>query len=208
MIIPLSYTPIQIIVPDDKYCDTILNIWEDIYYANKTSYSHVSKVSLARSYNLIYALIKTKNLNLLDYTYTIVPLISAENIEFYKLDKHMQLTLRKENIKEINCYDGSIEFYKNGRCHRDNDLPAIIYEDGSQEWYKHGEIHRDNDLPAAIYTDGTQEWYKNGELHRDNDLPAIIYTDGSQLWYKNGEAHRDNGLPAAIYSNKKNNGME
>ena len=38
-------------------------------------------------------------------------------------------------------------------------------EFGSQYWYKNGKLHRDNDLPAVIYLDGTQCWYKNGEIY-------------------------------------------
>jgi hypothetical protein len=30
-------------------------------------------------------------------------------------------------------------------------MPAEIYSDGTQYWYKNGEIHRDNDMPAIIY---------------------------------------------------------
>ena len=90
-------------------------------------------------------------------------------------------------------------WYKNGRVHRDNDLPAEIYNNGTQYWFQNGLCHRENDLPAAI-SNGTQLWYKNGLRHRDNDLPAIIYLNGTQKWYKNGLRHRDNYLPAIIYS--------
>ena len=36
---------------------------------------------------------------------------------------------------------------------------------GNQFWYKNGKIHRDNDLPAVIYASGTQEWFKNGKKY-------------------------------------------
>lgn len=49
----------------------------------------------------------------------------------------------------------------------------IIRINMSEEWYKNGKLHRDNDLPAVI--DGVnKKWYKYGKLHRDNDLPAVI----------------------------------
>jgi hypothetical protein len=54
-----------------------------------------------------------------------------------------------------------------------NDLPAAISL-RSQCWYKNGKIHRDNDLPAIISQNGYKGWYKNGQLHRDNDLPAVM----------------------------------
>jgi hypothetical protein len=39
-------------------------------------------------------------------------------------------------------------------------MPAIIYSDvfnkvGSQHWFQNGKVHRDNDMPAIIYTNGT-----------------------------------------------------
>ena len=71
------------------------------------------------------------------------------------------------------------------RLHRENDEPAII-QDCSKFWYKNGKRHREEDLPAVIHADGSKYWYKNGQSHRDGDLPAKIYEDGSKFWYKNG----------------------
>jgi len=199
MIIPTDYTPVQFAIPDDGECGTILSIWQNIYSINIDDYSYVSHVSLAREYNLIYALIKTDNLKYLKYPYTEVPLISSGNIEFYKLNYDLQLVLKEENnLLEIIYFDGTQEWYKNDRLHRYKDLPAIIYPDGSQVWYKNGKCHRDNNKPAVICKDGKQEWYKNGLRHRDNDLPAVIYHDGSQAWYKDGKLHRDNDSPSVI----------
>jgi len=201
MIIPSNYTPIQITVTDDNQCSSIYYIWQDIYLANRDIYSYVSYISLARTYNLIYSLIKTDKLNFLNYPYTVVPTSSAENIEFYKLNYFSELILKEENnIKEIIAFDGSQKWYKNGKLHRDKDLPALILSDRRQEWFTDGLRHRDNDLPAIIHPDGTQKWYQNNQSHRDNDLPAIIHADGTQEWYKDGLIHRDNDLPAIIYT--------
>jgi hypothetical protein len=52
-------------------------------------------------------------------------------------------------------------------------------------WYKHGKIHRDNDLPAAI-NDQVSMWYQNNEKHRDGCLPAVTYMDGVRVWYIHG----------------------
>ena len=200
MLIPTDYTPVQIIVPDDKDCHTIYTIWTNIYLTNRDTYSYISHLSLARKYNLIYALIKTDNLNPLKYPYTEVPLISAENINFYKLNKYYNLILKEENdILEMTNMHGTQFWYKNNNLHRDNDLPALISTNGTQEWYQNSNLHRDNDLPAVIFNNGTQEWYKNGLRHRDNNLPAIINLNGSQEWYKDGKIHRDNDLPALIW---------
>jgi hypothetical protein len=84
---------------------------------------------------------------------------------------------------------GNEYWYKNGKLHRDNDLPAAISL-RSKCWYKNGLLHRDNDLPAVTSPNGYQGWYKNGEFHRDNDLPAVIYPNGTQIWCINGKIYR------------------
>ena len=230
MIIPPGYTTVQFTVPDDNDCKSIDIRWENIYRANKDSYSYVSDVYLARKYNLIYALVKTDKLKKLNklgrFYYNEVPISSAKNIEFFKLTDLNELIVKEEdNILETinsaenqlwykngklhrdndlpaeNWKNGSQKWYKNGKQHRDNDMPAVISKDGNQYWYKNGKFHRDNDLPAVIYSNGRKEWHQNGKLHRDNDLPAMIYPDGTQVWWKDGKQHRDNDLPAVIEAN-------
>jgi len=58
---------------------------------------------------------------------------------------------------------------------------------GTMYWFKNGLYHRDNDLPAIIYNTGTMYWFKNNKPHRDNNKPAIIWSNGDMDWYKNGE---------------------
>ena len=94
--------------------------------------------------------------------------------------------------------NGTQSWCKDGKLHRDGDLPAEIMSDGTQLWYKDGKKHRDGDLPAMISADGTQCWYKNDEVHRDGDLPAMIMPNGRQCWYNNGVRHRDGYLPAVM----------
>ena len=67
-------------------------------------------------------------------------------------------------------------------------------------WYKNGKLHRDNDLPAYIYISrdgryGNKIWVKNDLIHRDNNLPAVENKNGNKEWYKNGKI---------IYKEKKN----
>lgn len=95
-------------------------------------------------------------------------------------------------------YYGNIEWRKkNGKLHRDNDLPAVEKKDGTKKWFKNGLLHRDGDLPAIEGIAGDKVWAKNGLFHRENDLPAIEYYNGnSKEWYKNGIKHREGGLPA------------
>jgi len=72
----------------------------------------------------------------------------------------------KEPAPEIDEYGGKYWCNNAGKVHRDNDMPAVIYEDGSKEWYVNGLRHRDNDLPAVIFKNGYKAWYVNGELIR------------------------------------------
>lgn len=66
----------------------------------------------------------------------------------------------------------------------------------NQCWFKDGKYHRDDDLPAVEWADGTRQWYFDGKLHRDCDLPAVECADGTRKWYIDGKLHRDGGLPA------------
>jgi hypothetical protein len=51
----------------------------------------------------------------------------------------------------------SVEYYQEGKHHRDGDLPAVIYyaDDGVTptcvEYYCEGKRHRDGDLPAVLW---------------------------------------------------------
>ena len=92
------------------------------------------------------------------------------------------------------------EWYKEGKCHRDGDLPAIDHIYGTKKWFKEGLLHRDGDFPAIEYFNSTKKWYKNGKCHRDGDKPAVICANGTKKWLKNGKYHRDGDLPAVEYS--------
>ena len=123
---------------------------------------------------------------------------------------------------------GNKRWFKNGKNHREDDLPAWIeyYENGNkkeEQWYKDGELHRDN-LPAWIeYYENrnkkTERWYQNGKressLENNTYLPALIeYYENENVkgktWYKNGKCQsyiKENiYLPALISYHK--NGIE
>ena len=121
-----------------------------------------------------------------------------EELQWFKF-RNIRLKLL-EKYEYDSKYNAHI-WYKNGNYHRDNDLPAIIFDNGTQVWYQNDVRHRDNDLPAVITLAGDKKWYKNGKLHRDNDLPAVIFLNYTQRWYQNGVKHRDNDLPATILAN-------
>jgi len=93
------------------------------------------------------------------------------------------------------------------QIHRDDDLPAAVYEDGTEYWYQYGELHRDNDMPAITRPNGEKQWYFHGELHREDDKPAIMYADGSKHWYTHDKRNRLNG-PAVIYGDILDNIVE
>jgi len=79
------------------------------------------------------------------------------------------------------------------------DGQAVIDEEGTQEWYKEGKWHRDGDQPAMIFATGCRLWYKEGKCHREGDNPAMIFK-GCKHWYKEGKCHREGGRPAIIDS--------
>jgi len=202
MIVPKDFTmaKIEIAEDEDREDGTIYGVLENIHRNTLgNSIPMVSHFSLAISDRVIYTLIRNRELG---KSYTKISDEDAKSIQLYKLKLiggfHMII---KEDGKYQEAIDlhGSQAWLKNGKLHRDNDLPAIIKADGEKLWYKNGKRHRDNDLPAAIWKDGTQVYYKNDRLHRDNDLPAVIYPDGTKEWYKNDKQHRDNDLPAIIY---------
>jgi len=94
----------------------------------------------------------------------------------------------------------SKEWYKHGKRHRENDLPALVYPGGHENWYWNGKLHRENDKPAVIIN-GTKEWYTNGQRHREQDLPAIERDDGTREWLCRNIHHRENGKPAVELGN-------
>lgn len=95
-----------------------------------------------------------------------------------------------------------------GELHSFNDKPAIITKDGYKYWYKNGRRHRDNDLPAVVDNKnndykacGYKEWWIDGIRHRGFDRPAFIFYD-VKIWIVNGKRHRENDLPALIEPGK------
>jgi hypothetical protein len=92
--------------------------------------------------------------------------------------------------------DGTEEWHRGGRLHRDGG-PAVIFRNGGQQWWRHGEFHREGG-PATIDPRGREEWWVGGRLHRE-DGPAVVDPDGSQQWWREGRLHRADG-PAVIYA--------
>ena len=103
---------------------------------------------------------------------------------------------------------------KDGKLHRENELPAKIeyWNDGTikrEQWYINGEKFRNNNLPVEIsyFQNGikrSEDWFNCNQLHSNNDLPAsIAYNEDSskrwEMWYNYGRQHRGDDLPAYIF---------
>jgi hypothetical protein len=57
--------------------------------------------------------------------------------------------------------------------HRDEDKPAIIWPSGQVEYYKNGKCHREGNKPA-VAIGHCQKWYKHGVRQRWGILPHYI----------------------------------
>jgi hypothetical protein len=63
------------------------------------------------------------------------------------------------------CVTGPAVIYlKDDMLHREDDLPAIVTP-GRQEWYYNGRLHRDNGKPSIIWENGDRDFYNNGVLY-------------------------------------------
>lgn len=122
--------------------------------------------------------------------------------------------------------NGKIKYerwYKNGKFHRDTDLPSKItyFENGQKNYeyyYKDGILSRDKDLPAVIRYNRLnnisakyqETWYSNGKIHRDNKPAVLTYSSNriiEEIWYQNGIIRKSNPDEAAriTYSYLSNN---
>jgi len=148
-----------------------------------------------------------------------LPWILFQNVLFHlKVEEYhlMNGKIHRENdLPALICSDGILQWYKNGKLHRETKdwqgitLPALTFRSGQRSWWKNGENHRDeNDLPASISSDGSSIWIRHGKIHRDGDKPAIMSSNGDRTWYRHGKIHRDtkddngNYKPASISDHK------
>lgn len=85
----------------------------------------------------------------------------------------------KERVKYCSLSSDLMTKYCNG---------SHTYENrkGDLSWEKDGKWHRDGDLPAWIGADGRLEWWQNNQLHRICG-PAVIYPSGALEWWINYE---------------------
>jgi hypothetical protein len=112
-----------------------------------------------------------------------LPAVITEGGDKYWYFKGIRHRLEGPTIERA---DGYTEWCTNGSLHRINGPAVSCAMTGSYEWWRHGKRHRDNDLPAVkrVWRVGvyTCEWWVNGIRHRDNG-PAVESPDGyNEIW--------------------------
>lgn len=151
-----------------------------------------------------------------------MPIVMAEAKEWLGDDHREDVMVDTYSHGVITKIKEGDKWMKNGKLHREWNLPAVIKKGAMKEWYVNGMLHRQGDKPASIHSRngywggkhqpiGTITYYKNGKIHRVGDNPAVIdsmYThcDGEDTlfqWWKNGKQHRDNGEPACISNTRR-----
>jgi len=89
-------------------------------------------------------------------------------------------------------------YLRDGKLHRDKDLPAVeISASGCGWWFKEGKKHRDLDasgasLPAVISDESWEYWYQ-GMLHR-HDGVAKVSPWGDKVWAWRGKQYQRHDL--------------
>jgi hypothetical protein len=99
-----------------------------------------------------------------------------------------------------------LNWYKKGKSHRENGLPAQIVTSphGNRYFYHINDYrHRDGDLPA-FDTPDIKEWYFLNRLHNSSG-PAIVETNGSKKWFLFGAKIREQTFNSIIAYRKATN---
>jgi hypothetical protein len=98
-------------------------------------------------------------------------------------------------------------FNAQGNLHSYNGMPATFQalEDGvfSLDWYDDGKSHRDGDLPLSIIVDSTgnveyESYGLHGVPHRGNNLPADSNAF-SKIWLVQGAMHNSESYASLLY---------
>lgn len=117
-------------------------------------FTQVKRLELCGHFNLEYKLFGKKHRNHVDDLPAVIESYDSQLIEswyhggmFHRINKPSMLVYNdKKLIRE--CY------HNNNLLHRDNGPAYITYNDNEQieieRWYRNGKLHRDDDLPAQI----------------------------------------------------------
>jgi hypothetical protein len=91
-------------------------------------------------------------------------------------------------------------FDEEGNFHSYDDKPATS-NNISWDWHKNGKRHRDNGQPAILYKNNPEHFhfFENDQTHRLNNLPAHSMGDRVH-WYVRGDLHRTNGPSILSFS--------
>jgi len=102
-------------------------------------------------------------------------------------------------IKGLGLLDSKLITFKNGYystyLESYNDFPSIFYyHNNSKAWHKNGKLHRENDLPAVIQENGDLAWWIDGKQHRDDDKdgnpqPARTTHLGEKDYFKHDKTY-------------------
>lgn len=94
-------------------------------------------------------------------------------------------TIKIPGYNSVKIYGGDVIYLLNNKLHRING-PAFIRKHDLYIWLKDGKLHRDGDMPAVENESGNMKIYcKDGYFHRENG-PAFI--EGTrQTYWLNGE---------------------
>lgn len=152
----------------------------------------------------------TNRQEFLDYTTGLSPL-TIEQIKQNHRPEWIETAYPDDSVDDQPSLDSPelTVWTKNGRPHREGDLPAIIYHHLEiEQYWVDGKLHRDKDLPAIVSqapsnqvqilgAEPLREWWKDGKRHREDDKPAVIH-EGTHEWWEDGRRHRDGGKPALV----------
>lgn len=106
-----------------------------------------------------------------------------EPVRFYERPPHPR---RGELYRSLN---------PGGQLHNESG-PAIEFEDGSYEWWRNGRVHRDDDLPALHieYSNSLSVLIPSG-CNWLTEVTESVIDGGTDVWCCDGYPHRDT-LPA------------
>lgn len=79
-----------------------------------------------------------------------------------------------------------------GKPHSFYDEPSVISIRGDMCWHKNGVFHRDNNMPAIIYENGEIEWYIHGMryVYDYTDVPKVkLPPRDIQYWFEDIDGH-------------------
>ena len=110
---------------------------------------------------------------------TVLDVLDNELVEWFQCN-HIKIIVQEHIVESL----ASTSWFRNGKLHRDYDLPAYISTNKKvQCWYQNGKLHRINDKPASIvfyenFEYVHMKWFENGVLqhvHNDRTLNAIHF---------------------------------